>query len=376
MLPGAGARTPALYDAVRRLIETGAVVPGAKLPPTRALAERLGMSRVSVVAAFERLIADGFAVARVGAGTFVGAAVPRVGPHGGPEPAAPPPAVMPLPGTLGVATADGRSLARLRTLLSRHLARPDADHFHYGDPRGRAELRQAIAAYLRAARGVRCDAEQIVVTAGTQQGLDLFLRAALRPGDGAWIEDPCYPSARAAFLGNGIRLRGVPVDADGLDPAAGAALMPEARAVYVTPSHQFPLGVAMSMRRRLALIDWARSNDAFIVEDDYDSEFRYAGPPLTALQGLDDAGRVVYLGTFSKVLLPGLRMGYAVLPEALVDAVVGLRARSDRFPPTFGQGAITDFIRKGHLAAHLRRARRRAAAARDALVEGLAGAPG
>lgn len=372
VLPGEGRRTDALYDALRRLIETGAVPPASKLPPTREIAARLGVSRLSVVAAFERLVADGFAVARVGAGTFVSADVPAIAAQESAVPSVVPPA-MPLPGTLGVATADPRSLSIFRTLLSRHLARPAAAHFAYGDPRGGAALRLAIAAYLRSARGVRCHADQVLVTSGTQQGLDLFLRAMLRPGDGAWIEDPCYPSARAAFVGNGIRLQGVPVDADGLDPERGAALMPDARAVYVTPSHQFPTGVAMTMRRRLALIDWAASNGAWIVEDDYDSEFRYAGPPLTAMQGLDAAGCVVYLGTFSKVLLPGLRIGYAVLPEAVMEKVVALRVRTDRFPSTLAETALTDFLREGHLAAHLRRARRRLAAARDALASGLEG---
>lgn len=375
VLPGEGPRTQALYDAVRRLIETGTVPSGSKLPPTRDLAARLRMSRISVVAAFERLAADGFATARVGAGTFVSDDVPLIGASAHAEAPAVK-ATMPLPGTLGVATADERTLKIFRTLLSRHLARPTPEHFHYGDPRGGAGLREAIAAYLRTARGVRCDAERIVVTTGTQQGLDLFVRSMLEPGDGVWIEDPCYPSARAVFEGNGIRLQGVPVDAEGLDPERGAALMPGARAVYVTPSHQFPLGVAMTMRRRLALIDWARRNDAWIVEDDYDSEFRYAGPPLTAMQGLDGSSRVVYLGTFSKVLLPGLRIGYAVLPDEVMEKVIALRARTDRFPSTLAEAALTDFIREGHLAAHLRRGRRRMVAARNALVEGLRGARG
>lgn len=373
VLPGEGPRTQALYDAIRRLIETGTVPSGSKLPTTRDLSARLRMSRVAVVAAFERLIADGFAVARTGAGTFVSDDVPLIGAARALAEGKVPSATMPLPGTLGVATADDRSLKVFRTLLARNLARPAPEHFQYGDPRGGAALREAIASYLRSARGVRCTAEQIIVTTGTQQGLDLFVRAMLNPGDGAWIEDPCYPSARAAFDGNGIKLQGVPVDAEGLDPEHGEALMPEARAVYVTPSHQFPLGVALTMRRRLALIDWARRNDAWIVEDDYDSEFRYAGPPLTAMQGLDAAGRVVYLGTFSKVLLPGLRIGYAVLPEAVMEKVIALRARTDRFPSTLVEGALTDFIREGHLAAHLRRARRRMAAARDALIAGLEG---
>ncbi|WP_411034362.1 PLP-dependent aminotransferase family protein [Shinella sp. BYT-45] len=372
VLPAAGRRTPALYRELRRLIEAGVLPPGSKLPPSRDLARRLKTSRGSVVAAFETLIAEGYAVARTGAGTFVADRVPNVKPAvpAEPEEAAP---KMPLPGTLGVAMADARTLGLFRTLLARHLARPGPEHFYYGDPRGGDALRRAVAAYLRQARGVRCEARSIVVTTGTQQGIDLVVRSALLPGDRVMIEDPCYPSARAAFAGNGLALSGLAVDAEGADIAQA---VPGARAVYVTPSHQFPLGVTMSMRRRLALIDWARETGGWIIEDDYDSEFRFAGPPLAAMQGMDDSGRVIYLGTFSKVLFPGLRLGYAVIPDPLLETVVALRSRSDRSPPTLAEAALTDLIREGHFAAHLRRARRQAQAARDALVAGLSAAKG
>ena len=370
VLPPAGRRTPALYRELRRLIEAGDIPPGSKLPPSRDLARRLKTSRGSVVAAFETLIAEGYAVARTGAGTFVADRVPMLKPALPAEAEAAAPK-MPLPGTLGVAMADTRTLNLFRTLLSRHLTRPGPEHFQYGDPRGGAALRQAIAAYLRQARGVRCEARSIVITTGTQQGIDLVIRSALSPGDRVMIEDPCYPSARAAFAGNGLQLSGLAVDGEGADIALAA---PDARAVYVTPSHQFPLGVTMSMRRRLALIDWARETGGWILEDDYDSEFRFAGPPLAAMQGMDDSGRVIYLGTFSKVLFPGLRLGYAVIPDPLLDTMVSLRSRSDRSPPTLAEAALTDLIREGHFAAHLRRARRHAEAARDALVVGLAGA--
>ncbi len=367
VLPAAGRRTPALYRELRRLIEAGDIPPGSKLPPSRDLAQRLKTSRGSVVAAFEMLIAEGYAVARTGAGTFVADRVPSMKPAAFPEAEIVEPK-MPLPGTLGVAMADARTLNIFRTLLSRHLARPGPEHFQYGDPRGGLALREAIAAYLRQARGVRCEARSIIVTTGTQQGLDLVIRGALSPGDRVMIEDPCYPSARAAFAGNGLHLSGRAVDAEGADIAGAVA---GARAVYVTPSHQFPLGVTMSMRRRLALVDWARGTGGWIVEDDYDSEFRFAGPPLAAMQGMDDSGRVIYLGTFSKVLFPGLRLGYAVIPDPLLETVMALRSRSDRSPPTLAEAALTDLIREGHFAAHLRRARRRAQAARDALVAGL-----
>jgi GntR family transcriptional regulator/MocR family aminotransferase len=370
VLPAAGKRTPALYRELRRLIEAGAIPAGSKLPPSRDLAGRLKIARGSVVAAFETLIAEGYAVARTGAGTFVADRVPTVKPVVALETKSAEPK-MPLPGTLGVAMADARTLKIFRTLLSRHLIRPGPEHFYYGDPRGGEALRQAIAAYLRQARGVRCEARSILITTGTQQGIDLIVRAVLSPGDRVMIEDPGYPSARAAFAGNGLALSGLAVDAEGADIALAA---PGARAVYVTPSHQFPLGVTMSMRRRLALIDWARETGGWIIEDDYDSEFRYAGPPLAAMQGMDDSGRVIYLGTFSKVLFPGLRLGYAVIPEPLLDTVVALRSRTDRSPPTLAEAALTDLLREGHFSAHLRRARRQAQAARDALVAGLSAA--
>ncbi|WP_118136555.1 PLP-dependent aminotransferase family protein [Oceanicella sp. SM1341] len=371
VLPEGGPRARALYAELRRLIETGALRPGAKLPPTRALAARLGLSRGAAVTAFEMLNADGFAESRTGAGTFVAARVPRV--------AAPAPALQPLPpepgppppGTLGLTAPDARTMRIFRTLLNRQLARPAATHFSYGDPLGGRALREEVAAYLRTARGVRCDPGQVLLTSGTQQALDLVIRAVLSPGDPVWVEDPCYPMARAAFLGAGMALTGVPVDGEGMDPAAGARMAPAARAVHVTPSHQFPLGVALSMPRRLALVDWARRNGAWIIEDDYDSEFRFAGPPLTALQGMDGAGRVIYIGTFSKALFPGLRTGYAVLPEPLLGPVVALRSRTDRYPSTLAEEALAAFLREGHFAAHLARGRRRVRAARDALVAAL-----
>jgi GntR family transcriptional regulator / MocR family aminotransferase len=374
VLPGEGPRIRELYAAIRRLIETGMAAPGAKLPTTRDLAQRLGMARGAAVAAFEMLIAEGFAEAKVGAGTFIAPQVPYVPAkaahttghraHEGRPAAA-------LPCDLGVGLPDARTLRIFRNLLSRHLARPGPEHFGYHDPRGGQALRDAIAAYLKAARGVHCDAGRIIVTSGTQQGLDLVARATLNSGDRIWVEDPCFPMARAAFAGTGADLVGIPVDDEGLDAAQGETLCPRARAAYVTPSHQFPLGVTMTMRRRLALLDWAQRNDAWILEDDYDSEFRYAGPPLTALQGVDGAERVIYFGTFSKVLFPGLRTGYAVLPPALFDAVLSLRVRSDRQPPTLVEGALAALLNEGHFAAHLRRARRRMQACRDSLVAGL-----
>ncbi|WP_137390761.1 PLP-dependent aminotransferase family protein [Rhodoligotrophos defluvii] len=375
ILPGKGPRANQLYQAIRRLIETGLVPPGAKLPTTRDLARRLGISRSAAIAAFELLTAEGFTEARVGAGTFVATHVPQRAPSPPARPA-PPSAlaaepVPPLPGTLGIAMADERTWHIFRKLMSRRLSRPAPEHFAYGDPRGSSALREAVAAYLRTARGVRCDAQSIVITSGTQQGLDLIARVLICPGDPVLVEDPCYPMARSALVSRGARLIGIPVDREGLNTLDEKQPLPRARAVYVTPSHQYPLGVTMTMRRRLALLDWARHNDAWIIEDDYDSEFRYLGPPLAAMQGIDDAARVIYLGTFSKVLFPGLRLGYAVIPDALLDAVLALRVSSDRQPSTLAEAALADLIAQGHFAAHLRRARRRAQASRDVLVATL-----
>ena len=377
ILPGSGPRRQALHAELRALIESGRVAPGTRLPPSRALSARLGIARGAVVAAFEQLVADGFAEARVGAGTFVAASVPRISPAAPTEArttsaAAPAPV---LPGRLGSAMADARMLDTFRKLLARHLMRPDASHFHYADPRGDARLREEIARYLRTARAVRVDAEQVVITSGTQQALDLFARAALQPGDAVWFEDPGYTMAAAALRGAELRLAPVKVDDEGLNAAAGIACAPDARAVYLTPSNQFPLGVTLSMRRRLALLDWATRTGAWIIEDDYDSEFRYAGPPLASLQGMDGSGRVIYLGTFSKALFPGLRAGYAVVPEPLLDRFLAVRERSDRYPCSLAAGALAELLHEGHLATHLRRARKRAQQSRDALCAGLAGSP-
>lgn len=373
-----GPRPQALYAALRGLIESGQLPPGTRLPPTREIARRLRLSRGAAVAAYERLAAEGYAEARVGAGTHVGRSVPvmpeRTGMPGargagqGGRPAR-------LPGDLGVAVRDEATLRVFRRLMNRHLARPPEEQFTYGDPQGDAALREQIAIYLRTARGVRCTAAQVVITTGSQGAIDLVVRALLDPGDAAWIEDPGYPMARAAMVAAGVVAHPVPVDAEGLDVAAGLRIAPDARAVYVTPSHQFPTGVSLTMPRRLALIDWAARAGAWIIEDDYDSEFRHDGPPLAAMQGMDAEGRVIYVGTFSKAIFPGLRLGYMVLPPALLDPVIALRAATDRAPSTLAMPALADFLREGHFAAHLRRARRQVAAAGAALVAVLAEGP-
>jgi GntR family transcriptional regulator/MocR family aminotransferase len=348
--------------------------PGAKLPPSRELAGQLSVSRGAVVVAFEQLVADGFAEARVGSGTFVARAVPRVSGQAA-RPTFTPHVASISPGRMGSAMMDETAFATLRRLIARDLRRPPLRWLHYADPRGSADLREEIASYLRSARGVRLHADQVMLTSGSQQALDFVVRALLETGDTVWMEDPGYPAVVALLRGNAVEIAAVPVDEEGLDVGAGRSLAPRAKAVYVTPSHQYPLGVTMSMTRRLALLEWAKASSAWIIEDDYDSEFRYAGPPLTSLQGMDDAGRVIYLGTFSKALFPGLRMGYVVLPAPIMERVITLRERTDRYPQTLAEGALAAFLREGHFATHLRRARKRAKASRDALIADLTEGP-
>jgi GntR family transcriptional regulator/MocR family aminotransferase len=218
------------------------------------------------------------------------------------------------------------------------------DHLHYGDPRGSLELRTAIADHLLSARGLRCDPDQIMLTSGTQHALRIVLSAILKPGDRVWCEDPGYPAAQNAIEHCGYRPVPVPVDEFGMVVAKGRTRAPSARAAYVTPSHQFPLGVQMSMPRRLELLDWAGDADAFVFEDDYDSEFRYDGAPLLSLAGIDHLRRVIYIGTFAKTLFPGLRIGYCALPERLIGPVTTARAALDRFPGTLLEGAVADML--------------------------------
>ncbi|MBK1658071.1 MocR-like pyridoxine biosynthesis transcription factor PdxR [Paracraurococcus ruber] len=367
-----------LYLGLRGAILSGGLAPGARLPPTRILAGQLGLARNTVVAAYDQLLAEGFIEGRVGAGSFVSRDLPEDLERAAPPalPAAPPPAqeadeFSALPFNTGRTGWDARSQRVWRTLALRRLSAPDPAMFGYGDPQGSRALREAIAAYLRTARAVRCDPDQVVVTAGAQQAIDLVLRVLVRPGDPVWVEDPCYPALRAALAAAGARLIPVPVDAQGMQVAAGVAAAPEARLAYVTPSAQYPLGVVLSMARRLELLAWARRAGAFVLEDDYDSEFRYAGRPLASLQGVDEAGRVIYVGTFSKVLFPGLRLGYCVLPPSLLAPLREARLRSDWHPATLAEGVVTDFLAEGHFAQHLRRMRLQYRAARDALVAAL-----
>ncbi|MGH7646998.1 MAG: PLP-dependent aminotransferase family protein, partial [Gemmatimonadaceae bacterium] len=250
----------------------------------------------------------------------------------------------------------------------------------YGVPNGYAPLRHAIAHYLHASRGVRCASEQVIIVGGSQEALYLAAQLLIEPGDAAWIEDPGYPGARNALVAAGARLTPVPLDAEGLDVHQGRRLAPHARIAYITPSHQYPLGVTMTVGRRLAILEWARQSGAWILEDDYDSEFRYTSRPLPSLQGLDSADgardvRVIYIGSFSKTLFPALRLGFLVVPSALVDAFGAARAVLDRQSPTIEQAVLADFIADGHFVRHIRRMRALYAERQEALLHSAHNGP-
>jgi GntR family transcriptional regulator/MocR family aminotransferase len=378
-----------IYLEMRAAILTQRLKPGAKLPSTRSLATSLRVARASVVAAYEQLLAEGYVAGKVGAGTYVSADLPESPERGKtrrpkssarlvPKPvrqfpyfAAATAEGEDCPFQGGRALVDARTVDAWRKLTQRAWRSFGPVHLGYSDARGVVELRRAIGDYLLATRGVRADPEQIVITAGTQHAIDLAMRVLLAPGDEVWVEDPGYPLTQAALTAGGLRLCPIPVDAQGMSVAAGIRAAPKARAAFVTPSHQFPLGVVMSMARRLELIAWAREVGAFILEDDYHSEFRYAGRTLAALQGLDDGEQVLYVGTLNKALFPGLRVGYVVVPRSLLPAFVGARFLVDRQPPTLLQGALAEFLSEGHFAAHIRRMRLLYREQRDALVSTL-----
>ncbi|HEU4588365.1 MAG TPA: PLP-dependent aminotransferase family protein [Gemmatimonadales bacterium] len=370
-----------LYDEVRAAILSGRLAPGTRIPSTRALAEELDLSRNTVALAFGQLHAEGYIEGQARTGTFVTRTLPdvllRV------RAPVPPRASRPrlhtvsargavLAGTGICPSEPVRGLVRpfragapaLELFPRRTWLRLAARRWRtaeaplaYDDPAGYQPLREAIAAHVSAARGAQCTADQVIVVNGSQQGLDLAARVLLDPGDAVWLEDPGYVGARAALLGAGARVVAVPLDGEGLSVADGERLAPDARMACVTPSHQYPTGVTMSAGRRIALLRWATRADGWIVEDDYDSEFRYASRPLACLQGMDVDGRVVYIGTFSKTLFPALRLGYLVVPSHVADAFRAARAVLDRHSPTVDQAVLADFIAEGHFARHVRRMR-------------------
>ena len=375
-----------IYTEIRQAIVSGLVTAGTRLPPTRKLAAQLDVARVTVSQAYALLETEGLVVSRVGAGTFVAEALqqeaelvdetavftPTLSPWGQRVAGLQSPRPRAADNRGLIDFGFGRSFPHTfpydiwRRLLARYLSTDDAMLSRYGSVAGFDPLRQALATYLSQWRGVVCDPDQVVIVSGAQQALDLLARLLLPVGSEVVVETPGYTDAYALFQVHGARLTALPVDDNGLDVAR---LPAESRAklLFVTPSNQFPRGGTMPLARRLALLHWAREHDALIVEDDYDGELRYDGQPLGALQGLDQDGRVVYLGTFSKVLFPALRLAYVVLPPLLIRPFLQAKSLLDRGAPTLMQAAVADFMTEGHFERHLRHLRQTYGARRQVL---------
>lgn len=399
--------TRQLYEALRQRVLDGRLVSGTRLPATRDLAAALSISRNSVVRAYDQLYAEGFIESRVGDGTYV-AQLPTAkklstkvstGLSTGLSPALStkwanlpqdldsevihsgglaqiktnhlpqPPAGPPRAFRVGVPAFDLFPFEVWAKLNGVFWRKPDLEQLCYGDPAGDGRLRGLIAAYLRSSRGMQCTAEQIVITSGAQQAISLCAQLLVERGDGVAVENPGYRAAGHAFALAGGKLHGVPVDAEGIDCQVLNTLQ-GCRVAYVTPSHQYPLGVVMSLARRLELLAWAERTGGWIIEDDYDGEYRYSGAPLSPLAALDRSGRVLYVGTFGKVAFPALRLGYLVLPVGLVDAFSRRRAVDMRHSEVSTQAVMAEFMAAGHFQRHIRRMRRAALSRRNALLNG------
>ena len=380
-----------LYEELRSAILAGRLHPGARLPATRDLASQYGISRPTIVTAFEQLRSEGYVEGKVGSGTYVSKTLPDE--------------LLQAPRTKSVAGARRRGIPlsayarRLQPLLRREpgLARafrasqPALDAFPMslwaqvatrrlrrvssrllagGEALGYRPLREAVAEYLNTSRGVKCAADQVLIISGVQQALDRAAHLLLDPGDPVWMEEPGYPGAAVVFRAVGAKICAVPVDAEGLNLEVGRRRWQQRpQLVYVTPAHQFPLGVTMSLRRRLSLLEWARRSRTIIFEDDYDSEYRYSGRPIPALQGLDRAAVVIFAGSFTDVLFPALRLAYLVVPSDMVDIFAAAESVSTHHPPLIDQAILCDFIREGHFARHVRRMRELYAERLSVLVE-------
>ena len=381
-----------LYEQWRTGILTGRFRRGERVPSTRELAVTLAVSRSTVTECYEQLIAEGYLNAAHGSGTFVCRELPGSALRPGRARVLSDGAEMPIrlsrygaglhddflypatpPGFIRFThwrpDLDHFPFALWRKLLMRSLRGAAPELFDYAErSAGYQPLRREIATYVARSRAVRCTPEQVVIVNGSQQGLDLCVRLLLEAGDDVAFEDPGYQGAHRIFQAYGTRLRPARIDSDGI---VIGDLARKARVIYVTPSHQFPTGVSMSLARRLELIEWARGHSAVIIEDDYDSEYRYRGAPLPSLQGLADGVPVIYIGTFSKVMFPGLRIGYVIAPPQLVEPLRRAKWLADRQTSVLEQAALTDFIRDGHLERHIRRMRRLYGRRREMLVESL-----
>jgi GntR family transcriptional regulator / MocR family aminotransferase len=378
-----------VYKGLRQAILSGTLRPGERLPSTRDLAEQLDISRTVALLAYDQLLAEGFVEGRGGSGTYVSArlagnaargkansARPRLSRFGAAAEATAAivdrprrkPVAMRYDFVYGCSDLTTFPFEMWRRLMLRQVRQSPARRFDYGPALGSERLREAICAHLRRSRAVVCEPSQLIIANGSQQALDLTIRVLVERGDRVAIEDPHYDGIRGALQTAGARLRGVPVDREGLDPAR---LPGDARLVFVTPSHQFPTGAILPLDRRLALLDWARRNNAVIVEDDYDGEFHYGGRPLESLQGLDSEGRVLYIGTFSRTVFPALRIGYLIPPPSLVSAFSAAKWLNDLHSATLEQQTLAEFIANGMYERHLRRLRRRNTARREALLSAI-----
>jgi GntR family transcriptional regulator / MocR family aminotransferase len=383
-----------IYDGYRAMIVGRSLRAGQQIPSTRALASELKISRIPVLTAYAQLLAEGYFEARVGAGTFVCSSLPELlTPSESRTSQSPMARSTSRPVSKRVSLVPRyESVSWLRGLGAFSVSQPDYNEFpfqiwsrlvmrscrnphpsalHYAGPMGSEQLREAICRYLRTARAVRCDPEQIMIVSGSQQALEISARVLLDPQSPVWIEEPGYWLTRQVLSAAGCRLVPVPVDTEGIDVAAGIKLSRKARAAYVAPSHQYPLGATMSASRRLQLLDWAEGAGSWIIEDDYDSEYRYGSMPIASLQGLDRSDRVIYMGTFSKTLFPSLRIGYVVIPRDLVDRFAAIRNAMDLGPAHLYQAVLTDFINEGHFARHIRRMRLLYSEHRLALVDSI-----
>lgn len=367
-----------LFESLRLAILDGTWRAGQRLPPSRELAQQLSVSRNTVVNAYEMLRAEGYLAARQGSGYYVAAqlADPELNSPRKQTPSCPAREAQlseqgkilarpsrPMPATDNPAFVPGlpdlqHFPVRLwQQCLQRYTGKRTTSVTGYQDRGGHLNFKTALCEYLRMARGVHCEPEQVIAISGSQAGLDLLARMLINPGDSVAVEDPGYLGARDSFRAAGAQLHGIAVDAEGLK-VDGLEAAPDVKLVYTTPSCQFPLGVALSAARRLQLINWAAKRQGLIIEDDYDCEFRYGERPLTSLQGIDQQQRVIYLGTFSKVMFPGLRLGYLVVPAYLSQPFSQALRKTGQDPPLFLQAAMADFIRNGYFASHVRRMRK------------------
>src|SRR5580700_3378190 len=382
-----------IYSAYRTMILSGVLKPGQQIPSTRALISELKISRIPLLTAYAQLIAEGYFETRKGSGTFVCRSLPdqRTTPdRHARQPELPDSGVRPVArralrlaryeappwfglGAFSVSQAayDQFPVQLWSNLVVRHSRNPHAASLHYGAALGSEPLREAICEYLGTARGVHCNPKQVMIVSGSQQALEISARVLFEPGMAVWIEEPGYDLTRRVLESAGCRLIAVPVDSEGMNVEAGIKRCRRARAAFVAPSHQYPLGVTMSASRRLQLLDWAHKSGSWIIEDDYDSEYRFESMPIASLQGLDTSARVIYIGTFSKVLFPSLRIGYVVIPPDLIDYFVSARRTMDLSSPHFYQAVLTDFMREGHFARHIRRMRLLYDQRRTALVGSL-----